>query len=200
MCISCRSASCHPKCPRYDTARESKAPVLDIWGMWRTASLPLFRGPIWLSVVVPVQVPSIRQIDLFKNYSYSIGLFVKIRKNFFKNNLTKMYLWTSNKYDSQTSRIWYYSWYIDISLGSINQLIRSTNIIFGFILCIAIYMWPMWLLITLLLLMMCSFLFQIWKLYNITTINPRSQWLGQEWKIFCVTTYLETKPLKTFWK
>ena len=30
-----------------------------------------------------------------------------------------------------------------------------------------------------------------------TTINPRSQCIGQERKIFCVTTYLEEISLKT---
>ena len=30
--------------------------------------------------------------------------------------------------------------------------------------------------------MLCSFLFQIWKLYAVTTINPWSKWLGQEKK------------------
>ena len=33
-----------------------------------------------------------------------------------------------------------------------------------------------------------------------TTINPRSQCLGQERKIFCLTTYLETKSYKTLKK
>ena len=42
-----------------------------------------------------------------------------------------------------------------------------------------------------------SFLFQIWKLYIITTIDPWSQCLGQESKIFFVTPYLETKSFKT---
>ena len=45
--------------------------------------------------------------------------------------------------------------------------------------------------------MLSSFLFQIWKKYSVTTINPRSQCLRQERKIFCVTTYLETKSYKT---
>ena len=33
--------------------------------------------------------------------------------------------------------------------------------------------------------------------HTITTINPQSQCLGQERKIFCLTTYLETKLFKT---
>ena len=35
---------------------------------------------------------------------------------------------------------------------------------------------------SLLIIMLCSFLFQIWKLYTITTINPRSQCLGEKRK------------------
>ena len=30
--------------------------------------------PLWSEVVVPVKVPSIGQIDLFKNYSYSYSV------------------------------------------------------------------------------------------------------------------------------
>ena len=37
---------------------------------------------------------------------------------------------------------------------------------------------PIWLPIT--LIMLCSFLFLVWKYYSITIINPRSQFLGQE--------------------
>ena len=45
---------------------------------------------------------------------------------------------------------------------------------------------PMWLRITVLIIL-CSFLFQIWKQYTIKTINPRSQYLGQERKIYFVS-------------
>ena len=41
-----------------------------------------------------------------------------------------------------------------------------------------------WLLITLRQIMLCSFLFQIWKLYTITTINPRSQCIDKRGKYF----------------
>ena len=44
--------------------------------------------------------------------------------------------------------------------------------------------------------MMCYFLFQIWKQYFITTINPYA--LHKRGKIFCVTTYLETKTFKLY--
>ena len=41
-------------------------------------SLPLLPGPFWPGVVVHVRVPSWNQIDLSKNYAYSVGLFVTI--------------------------------------------------------------------------------------------------------------------------
>ena len=44
------------------------------------------------------------------------------------------------------------------------------------------YMRPMWLLITLLLIMLGAFLFPILKWFTITTINPWLQCLGQEMK------------------
>ena len=48
------------------------------------------------------------------------------------------------------------------------------------LLSISIYMGPMWLLVTLLI-MMCSFWFQIWKyIHTVRTINPWSQCFGQE--------------------
>ena len=53
--------------------------------MWSTPSLSLLLGPY--RVLVPVGVPSMGQIDLFKNYSYSIGSFPKklLRRNNTKN-------------------------------------------------------------------------------------------------------------------
>ena len=85
--------------------------------------------------------------------------------------------------------------YISLS-GSIHFEIYMYIFIQG----VSIYMGPVWLLITLLIIMWCSFLFQISKLYTLTTINPWSQCFGQERKISCVTAYLETKSLKTFSK
>ena len=61
-----------------------------------------------------------------------------------------------------------------------------------YVLGISKYMGPLWLLITLLIIMLCSCLFQIWKKCTITTINPWSQCLGQERKNIRVTTYLGT--------
>ena len=51
---------------------------------YNTLSLP--PGLIWLKVVILVRFSSICQIDLFKNYSYSIGSCVKI---LLRNNSTK---------------------------------------------------------------------------------------------------------------
>ena len=39
-----------------------------------TASFPLLPGRLWPRVVVPVKSPSIDQIDLIKNYSYSVEI------------------------------------------------------------------------------------------------------------------------------
>ena len=39
--------------------------------------LPLVPGPLWSAVVVPVNIASMAQINMFKNHSYSIGLSAK---------------------------------------------------------------------------------------------------------------------------
>ena len=103
-------------CPGYDTKLSgSKVPVLEIWGVWITTSLPLLPDPLWSGVVVFVRVPFMGQIELFNhlsvckqmiavelNYIPSIGLKLfdstvckkkkkKKRKIFFlKRNYTKM--------------------------------------------------------------------------------------------------------------
>ena len=53
----------HPpnKCP---ATKPSEAPVLELWGIWSTPSLPLLPGQFWPRMVVPVKVPSIDQIKL----------------------------------------------------------------------------------------------------------------------------------------
>ena len=60
-------------------------------------SLPLFLGPLWSGMVVPVKVPSIDQIDLFKNYLYSIELCEKektLKKQLQKNvNMNVQWMW-----------------------------------------------------------------------------------------------------------
>ena len=47
--------------------------VLGMWGVCSTYSLVLLPGPLSLGMVVPIGVPFMSQIDLFENYSYSIG-------------------------------------------------------------------------------------------------------------------------------
>ena len=42
----------------YDTDKcNGEAPVLKLWGMWSTSSLPLLPGSLWNRVMVPVRVP-----------------------------------------------------------------------------------------------------------------------------------------------
>ena len=58
-------------CPEYDIKLH---PVLKLWGVWNTLSLPLLPGPLYPEVVIPVKVPFIGQVDLFVNYLYLIGI------------------------------------------------------------------------------------------------------------------------------
>ena len=67
------------------TAFDGEAPFLKTWGVWSTPSLPLLPSPLWHRVVVPVGVPSIGQIDLFKNQSYLIGPYTNKNNNNKKN-------------------------------------------------------------------------------------------------------------------
>ena len=64
-----RNLNNSPKeCPRYDSKlSDSLAPVLELWGMWRTRLLPLLPGPLWPRVVVPQRVPCLGQIELFNH-------------------------------------------------------------------------------------------------------------------------------------
>ena len=56
--------------------------------MQNTSSL-LLRSDLVSLNVVPVRVPSRCQIDLFKNYSYSIGSCAKKKKDLLRKNCTK---------------------------------------------------------------------------------------------------------------
>ena len=52
----CREVSPTPidECPGYDTKpSDSEVPVLELWGMRITPSLPLLPGPFWPGVVIP---------------------------------------------------------------------------------------------------------------------------------------------------
>ena len=63
-------------------------------GVWTTPSLPLFPGPLWLGIVVPVKASSLGQIDPFKNYLYLIELSVKTKHQ--KKNKKKLLNYTKN--------------------------------------------------------------------------------------------------------
>ena len=50
--------------PGYDTKPlDGEAPILELWEMWSTPSLPLFVRALWSRVVIPVWVPSMSQIE-----------------------------------------------------------------------------------------------------------------------------------------
>ena len=51
---------------------DGEAPVLNIWKVGITQSLPLLPGSLWPGMVVPVRNPSTDQIDMFKIYLYLI--------------------------------------------------------------------------------------------------------------------------------
>ena len=54
------------ECPDGDTKKsDDEAPVLEVWRVWSTSSLPSLPGPLWPGVVVPDRVLSIGQIELF---------------------------------------------------------------------------------------------------------------------------------------
>ena len=59
--------------PRYDTKLHLMM-KLQFWGMWSTPSMPLLLGILSPGLVIPVMIQSMDQIDLFENYSYSIGI------------------------------------------------------------------------------------------------------------------------------
>ena len=59
------------KCPEYDTKlSNSEAPVLELWRMGSTPSLPLLPSPLWPGVAVTVRVPSIAKIKRFNHSLY----------------------------------------------------------------------------------------------------------------------------------
>ena len=72
-------------------------PVWGIWEMWSTLSLALLPGQLWLRVVVSVRVPSVGQIDLFKNYQWDRNTWYP---SWFEKNLLK------SKLVSDHSRGW----------------------------------------------------------------------------------------------
>ena len=58
----------------YNTTCDGEAPVLEIWEVWSTFSLPLLPGPLWPGVVVTLKFLFIGEIELFENYIYSNGI------------------------------------------------------------------------------------------------------------------------------
>ena len=56
---------------------DGEAPVLEIWGEWCTYSLRLLLGLLSYRVVVSVTLPCKNEIEMFKNYLYSIRPFAK---------------------------------------------------------------------------------------------------------------------------
>ena len=72
------------RCTKYDKTSDGEVSVLKIWSI---ASLPLLPGPLWPRVVVPLRIPSMSQIDQFKDYLYSKGLCA--RKNSLKKYIHK---------------------------------------------------------------------------------------------------------------
>ena len=63
--------------PVYDSASDGKASVLKKKGVWITSWLPLLHGPLWPGNEVSALFLSTSQIDLLKNYLYSMGTCAK---------------------------------------------------------------------------------------------------------------------------
>ena len=52
------------KCPGYDIKpSDGEAPVLELWGIWSTPSLPLFPYSLWPGVVAPDRILSMGQVE-----------------------------------------------------------------------------------------------------------------------------------------
>ena len=89
------------------------------WGKWSTLSLSLLWGPLWPRVVVPVRVPSMGKIDLFKNHLYLVRPCAKNRHK--KQLYKKMWIWIHNKCNCLTSKIVWHA----ININEINQVKRK---------------------------------------------------------------------------
>ena len=63
------------------SASDGDAPVLGVWEVWNIPLLLLLPVPLWSGVVVPGKVLFMGQINLFKNYFYSIGPYAKNTQN-----------------------------------------------------------------------------------------------------------------------
>ena len=55
-------------CLRYNIKQsDGETPVLELLWVWCSSSLPLFPDPLWLEMLVPIRVLSIRQIELLNH-------------------------------------------------------------------------------------------------------------------------------------
>ena len=78
----------------HDISFHGVAPVLGIRGLEGSHSLPLPSDPFWPRLVIHFKVPSMGQIDQFKDYSYSIAIFKEkyLQIIWIKNNFWKLLL------------------------------------------------------------------------------------------------------------
>ena len=62
-CTDCKTPLPANECPGYDIKQsDGQAPAEEIWGLWRTPSLPLHPGPLWPGVVAPDRALSMGQM------------------------------------------------------------------------------------------------------------------------------------------
>ena len=57
-------------CVQYWTVSDGEIPVMEIWGMWSTHSLPLIPDSRWPRVIAPVRVLSIGPRDSFESLMF----------------------------------------------------------------------------------------------------------------------------------
>ena len=69
-CISADSLDPTPnECPRYDIKPSySEVPILELWRICNTPSLPLLPVLLWPKVVVPVRVPLMVQMEICNHF------------------------------------------------------------------------------------------------------------------------------------
>ena len=75
----------------HETASNGEAPVLELWVIWSTPSLPLLPGPLWPEVVISVRIPCMGQIELLmldnKNWNH-LTVCKQMSSVSLKNNVT----------------------------------------------------------------------------------------------------------------
>ena len=67
-CISAEGEDFPNKCPRYDIKQsdDEATIMLELWGMWRTSSLPSLSSPLWPGMVALDRVLSMGQIEPYQ--------------------------------------------------------------------------------------------------------------------------------------